>query len=253
MLSSRSDRKHRKMEANVLKSANKIVTVSQNWALDFQNLGAKDVEVITNGFDEDDFENISSTPSQKFELIHIGSLNKDRNPIILWEALSELVKEDEKINDDLKITFIGQTDYSVFESLMKNSLEQFVNKTDYKPHDELMNVAGTARVLLLPLNNTPNVNGIIPGKLFEYLALNISILCIGPRDGDSAKIIEECDAGIVVDFDDKEKMKLALQGIYEDFIYGKLPNRIIDSNRLKYSRKKLTGEVAKLLIEIADK
>jgi len=253
MLSSRADQEHRRMETSVLKSADKIATVSQNWALDFQNLGAQDVEVITNGFDEEDFENIKSISSKRFELIHIGSLNKDRNPIILWEAMSDLINENKKLTEDLKITFIGQTDYSVFESLKKYSLDKYVEKADYKPHDELMNIAGTARVLLLPLNNTPNVNGIIPGKLFEYLALKIPILCAGPEDGDSAKIIDECKAGIVVDFDDKEKMKIALQGFYRDFNDGKLLDKRKDNGRLNYTRKKLTGEIAKLLDIISDK
>jgi len=252
MLSARSDKKHRKMERSVLLSSDKIVTVSQNWALDFQNLGAKDVTVITNGFDEEDFENIESSPSEKFEIIHIGSLNKDRNPIVLWEALSELINENQKMKEDLRLTLIGQTDYSVFDSLKNYLLDSFANKAEYKPHDELMNIAGTARVLLLPLNKTPNVNGIIPGKLFEYLALKIPILCIGPEDGDSAKIINECKAGIVIDFEDKEKMKRSLQNLYIDFINGETPDKSKDSNRLNFTRRKLTGEMAKLLNAISE-
>ncbi|MCK4664782.1 MAG: glycosyltransferase, partial [Bacteroidales bacterium] len=225
---------------------------SWNWAVDFQNIGARNVEVITNGYDEDDFENIKSSPSKKFELIHIGSLNKDRNPINFWEALSELIKENKKLTKDLKITFIGQTDYSVFESLKKYSLDNYAEKADYKPHDELMNIAGTARILLLPLNDTPNVNGIIPGKLFEYIALKIPILCIGPENGDSAKIINECNAGIVADFEDKEKIKTALQGFYKEFIDGRLSYSTVDNNRLKYSRKKLTKDIADILNVISE-
>ena len=251
-LTSWADHIHKRMENEVLRRADKVVTVSWNWAVDFQNIGARNVEVITNGYDEDDFENIKSSPSKKFELIHIGSLNKDRNPINFWEALSELIKENKKLTKDLKITFIGQTDYSVFESLKKYSLDNYAEKADYKPHDELMNIAGTARILLLPLNDTPNVYGIIPGKLFEYIALKIPILCIGPENGDSAKIINECNAGIVADFEDKEKIKTALQGFYKEFIDGRLSYSTVDNNRLKYSRKKLTKDIADILNVISE-
>jgi glycosyltransferase involved in cell wall biosynthesis len=253
MLTVPADKKHRRMEQQVLKTADKLVTVSRNWAKDFEKLGASEVDVITNGFDPDDFKNLKYKPSEKFEIIHIGSMNKDRNPTVLWEALHELVKEDILFSDRLKITFIGQTDYSVFEELEKNELTAHVEKTDYKPHDELMTIAGIASVLLLPLNNTPNVNGIIPGKLFEYLALNRPIFCIGPEEGDSARIIKECNAGIIASFDDKEKMKSGILKLFKDYTSGKKPQAENEKIRNKYSRQKLTGEMVELLNEMIKK
>jgi glycosyltransferase involved in cell wall biosynthesis len=253
MLTVPADKKHRRMEQQVLKTADKLVTVSRNWAKDFEKLGASEVDVITNGFDPDDFKNLKYKPSEKFEIIHIGSMNKDRNPTVLWEALHELVKEDILFSDRLKITFIGQTDYSVFEELEKNELTAYVEKTYYKPHDELMTIAGIASVLLLPLNNTPNVNGIIPGKLFEYLALNRPIFCIGPEEGDSARIIKECNAGIIASFDDKEKMKSGILKLFKDYTSGKKPQAENEKIRNKYSRQKLTGEMVELLNEMIKK
>ncbi|MCD4683149.1 MAG: glycosyltransferase family 4 protein [Bacteroidales bacterium] len=253
MLSARADRKHRRMELKVIKNADNLVTVNWNMAKEFRELGAKNVEVVTNGFDPDDFKDIKSQPSEKFEIFHIGSMNKDRNPKVFWKALRELVNEYDSFSNHLKITFIGQTDYSVFEEIEKNSLNSYVNNILYKPHDELMTETAKASILFLPLNNTTNANGITPGKLFEYLALNRPIFCIGPEDGDSAKIIHECNAGVVINFDEKDKIKIAIQKFYTDFIDGKLDEAITDSNRLNYTRKKLTYEIATLLETISDK
>ncbi len=253
MLSARADRKHRRMEQKVIKNADNLVTVNWNLAKEFMELGAKNVEVVTNGFDPDDFMDIKSQPPGKFEIFHIGSMNKDRNPKVFWKALRELVNEYDSFSDHLKITFIGQTDYSVFEEIEKNSLKSYVNNIHYKPHDELMTEAAKANILFLPLNNTPNASGITPGKLFEYLALNRPVFCIGPENGDSAKIINDCKAGIVIDFDDKEKMKTALQEFYKDFMDGKLLDRSDDKSRLNYTRKKLTSEIAILLDDISDR
>ena len=250
MLTKLADRKHKRMEQNVLKSADKLITVSWNWALDFQKLGADNVEVVTNGFDPDDFSSINFKPSYKFEIVHIGSMNKDRNPLVLWEALHELINEKDIFSQDLKLTFVGQTDYSVFEALEKSGLSEYAEKINYKPHDELMKSAGNAGVLLLPLNNTPNVNGIIPGKIFEYLALKRPVLCIGPEDGDSARILKECNAGSVADFNDKQKMKSILLQLYSDFKSGR--NSIVGNKEAmdRYSRKRLTEEIAGLLNEM---
>lgn len=113
-----------------------------------------------------------------------------------------------------------------------------------------MTRAGIASVLLLPLNNTPNVNGIMPGKLFEYLALNKPIFCIGPEEGDSATIIKECNAGIVAGFDDKEKVKSGILNLYRNYITGTTPYAEKAEIKNKYSRKELTESMVELLNEM---
>ncbi|MCD4729290.1 MAG: glycosyltransferase family 4 protein [Bacteroidales bacterium] len=253
MLTAKADKKHRQMEQQVLKTADKLVTVSWNCARDFEKLGADKVEVITNGFDPDDFINLKYKPSVKFEIIHIGSMNKDRNPSVFWEALHELNNEENTFSKDLKLTFVGQTDYSVFEALEKFGITTYAEKINYKPHDELLTSARNASVLLLPLNNTPNVLGIVTGKIFEYLALQKPIFCIGPEEGDCARIIKECNAGLVAGFDDKEKMKSGLLKLYEDYKFGKILKAENDEDIKIYSRQKLTGDMVELLNEMIKK
>jgi len=251
MLTKRGDNKHRKMEREVLTSADRLVTVSWNWAKDFKGLGAKNIHAITNGFDHDDFKNITYTKSEKFELIHLGSFNKDRNPLQLWEALGELCQQDEKFRNSLKITLIGQTDFSIFETLEKHKLTSFVNKISYKPHDEVLTIAGNASVLLLPLNDTPHVSGIVPGKIFEYIALKRPILCIGTVNGDSARIITECKAGTIAGFKDKKAIKSALEVFFTEYISGTDKMELRPEVAL-YSRKTLSGKIASILNEISE-
>jgi glycosyltransferase involved in cell wall biosynthesis len=250
MLTKQSDKAHMKMEQQVLKLANKIVTVSGFWAKDFEKLSGKKVEVVTNGFDPDDFKTLKYKRGDKFELVHLGSMNKDRNPVILWKALSEFCLEDDRFESKLKITFIGQTDYSVFESLKEFNLSGHAEKIDYLPHQQAMELAANASVLLLPLNNTPNVDGIIPGKLFEYLALQRPILCIGPEGGDSAKIILDCKAGIIAGFEDMAGIKSSINKLYGEFISDDAIKVSQQANIDQHSRKKLAGDIASLLNEI---
>jgi len=180
-------------------------------------------------------------------------MNKDRNPVNLWKALADLCREDENFKSKLKVTFIGQTDYSVFESIKENKLEDQSEKIDYLPHKLAMERAANAAVLMLPLNNTPNADGIIPGKLFEYLALQRPILCIGPEKGDSAKIIRDCKAGIVIGFEDEQRMKTSIKSLYGEFISDDLKVTSGLDNMNKHSRKKLAGDIAYLLDEISKK
>ena len=252
MLTRWSDKKHRKQEKKVLGNADKVVTVSQNWARDFIKIVDRPVEVITNGFDPEDFVGLQIKPQQNFEMVHLGSMNKDRNPDVLWQALAEFCSENKDFKQQLKILLIGQTDHTVVESIRKYGLDHQTEKISYLPHKEAMERAANAVVLLLPLNNTPNVDGIIPGKLFEYLALHRPILCIGPENGDSAWIILDCKAGYVHHFGDKEGIINSVKHLFELSQKGKLVREGQGEDYFKHSRKKLAGDIADLLNEMTN-
>ncbi|MDX1651377.1 MAG: glycosyltransferase family 4 protein [Brumimicrobium sp.] len=245
MLSKKADRKHKKLEKSVLEGADAVTTVSKHCAIGLNEITDKKVNVITNGFDTDDFQHLPSFQYDEFSITHLGSMNPDRNPFALWDALSELVKENEQFRKDLRIRFIGKTDLSVFEALEKRSLSDKVENLKYLPHDQAVNKAAESAVLLLALNNTPNVMGIAPGKLYEYLALNRPILSVGPPSGDAARIVTEANAGKTIDFDDVQQAKEIIMEWYSRFQNKSLN---VESGSIeKFSRKALTEKLSGLL------
>ena len=247
-LSRRADRKHRKLEQSVLKSADQVVTVSWHWADDFKELGAPGIQVITNGFDEDDFKVDASPDPNEFSIAHIGSLNKDRNPPVLWEALKELCEEVDGFREKLVIRLVGNTDISVRGELDRLGIMDRADFKDYMPHKEVLKMQKESQVLLLLMNDTPNVLGVVPGKLFEYMASGRPLLAIGPKNGDSARIITESKAGKVCGFKEKEAMKDAIRGMFAAYQAGKLS---VDSEDItKYSRRSVTGNMAEVLYRI---
>jgi len=248
MLTGIADKIHRKKELAVLKNADEVVTVSRNWAKDFQKLYNRRIEVITNGFDDEDFRDIKRTADKKFTVVHIGAMNKDRNPHMLWEAVGELLAGNPKMKDELEIKLIGANDHSVLSGISKHGLDQWVTTIREMPHEEVLKHTVSAQVLLLALNDTPNVSGIIPGKIFEYIAARRPILCIGPEDGDSAEIIREIGAGQTVDFGNKEKMKQILNGYFDLYMKNDLNNQSADFE--KYSRRNLCVRITGLLDKI---
>lgn len=237
--------KHRRLERAVLSSADAVVTVSRQWARDLNRLGAKDTQVITNGFDPEDFSFMPVEVDEAFLLTHIGSLNADRNPDILWQSLAELCNENEKLAENLQLRFIGRNDISLKESLEKHNLLHRTDFIDYLPHEEALRLAAKSSVLLLLLNNTPNQMGIIPGKTFEYLALEKPILCIGPTDGASANLLKETNAGVTCGFKETEKMKGVIRSYFHQWINEPDEEQIININ--SYSRKSLTSDLSVIL------
>ena len=249
MLSKWADKKHHRLEDEVIKHADALVTVSPNWAKDFKNQSKRDFNVIYNGFDEKDFTDKEVQLDQKFSIVHTGSMNKDRNPHNLWKVLGEICSEIEGFSDNLEIKMVGPTDIAIKNALHENNLNENLNKIDYVPHSEVANYLLGAQLLLLPINDTPNSMGVIPGKLFEYLAARRPIICIGPLKGDSCRIINETQAGYTFSFNNKSDLKSALILLYNEYTEtGKVE---CSSNSIeKFSRRNLTGQMADLLNEI---
>lgn len=242
-----ADRKQHKLELEVLTKADKVVTVSWTWAQGLGRLGNRNVRVIQNGFDWSGSQNDEPKAlSKKFTITHLGVIGPARNAPTLWAALHELQSSLEDFSKALKIKLVGHVDRSVLDSLQTNHLSDNTEIIPHVPHDEVQQLQNASQVLLLLVNNSPNAKGILTGKLYEYLASGRPILCIGPENGDAARLLEETKAGITIGFDDKEKMKEVIMDYYQQYITNGLPNNKKTSIE-KYSRKALAGEYAKLL------
>ena len=246
-----ADRKHHRLENEVLSTADKVVTVSPNWAARLDNLGAKGALTIYNGYDSDDNTQQIATLSEEFTLTYLGVLSAIQNPENLWKALGELIREDDEFGKHLKINMIGQIDSSVKKSIDDCGLSGHVKFTPYIPHDQVSQAQRNATLLLLLLlpDTEIRAKGLLTGKMFEYLASGRPILCIGPEDGDAANILKETRAGVTVDFNNKEKMK---ETILDYFNKSKENQCVtIDNSKVeKYSRKNLTKEYVQLLNKI---
>jgi glycosyltransferase involved in cell wall biosynthesis len=217
-----ADRRHHRMELEVLKTADLVTTVSWEMARDFRVTGAKNVEVVTNGYDEEDFAGVNTAPDPEFVILHTGSLNKDRNPIEFFEALKILRDQNAEFREKCKLRLIGKTDHAVRESLENFGLSSMLEQIEFVLHEKVPAELARASLLVLPLNNTPNAKGILTGKLFEYLASGRKVLAIGPVDGDVARVLEETKAGIIVPFGETDKMTDALLELFEQYRKGNL-------------------------------
>ena len=239
---------HKTMEQHVFRNADKVTICSDTWKRDLESIGAKDVSVIVWGYDEDDFKNINVELSPKFTLSHYGSLGPDRNAKTLWKACSIIADENKIFADDLEIElagFIGHSVLNEIESLgLKNNLVLFKHLS----RKETLERMHRSQVLLLILNNMPNVNGRLPGKLFEYLASRRPVLVIGPEESDASKIVHGVNAGNTCNFNDLEKTISAVKDLYEKYKSGRLIANKSDISQ--YSNRNLTKKLAGFLDRI---
>lgn len=243
-LSNKSKKKHHFLEQEVLQNSDAVLVVGETMKRNFSAY-SKNIHIITNGFDTD--TKTSSTKTildTKFTITHIGLMNADRNPKILWEVLEELMRENEGFKKDIQIKLIGKLANEVAISISKFP-EEMIDKIGYLSHSEVKKYQLKSQVLLLAINNVPSAKGIITGKIFEYLQAKRPILAIGPKDGDLAEILKKTNSGVIVDFDDKEKLKAEVLRLYLAYKAGSL--QVSSQNITQYHRENLTQELANII------
>ncbi|MBC9795642.1 glycosyltransferase family 4 protein [Sinomicrobium sp. FJxs] len=244
-LSRLSQKKHRKLEQKVLNTADRLIVTSYITAEEFRAKTSKLVEVITNGYDPMFVE--KTEPDETFTIAHIGSLLTERNPEALWEALAELVREHKDFADSLILKFAGTVSGEVLQSLEKHGLDKYMKLLGYLPHEEALKLQRSSRILLLLEMDKPETRGIIPGKLFEYMAAKRPVIAIGPEGWDVAKIIAETGCGTTFTYPEKEAIKNKLYQSYERYLWNKL--KVSPTGIQKYSRKSLAGKLAAIIKE----
>ena len=242
-LTQTSQEKHLQLESEVLNVADHILVTSPTTKKEFSKLTTKPISVITNGYD---VEYIEKNPmDSKFSIAHIGSFLSDRNPRIFWKALSELIKENKDFKQDFELKLIGKVSQEILDVISEFKLSNYLNNLGYLSHKEALVEQKSSQVLLLVEINSDETVGIIPGKLFEYMAAERPILAIGPEDADFAQIIKETNSGTFFTYDQKDEVKEQIVKLYDSYKQNEL--KVYAMGLQYYSRKKLTEKLANII------
>ncbi len=244
-MSSLIKKRHQKLEQEVLREANAVMTISPTFQQDLEKLAHRKVKLLTNGYDPADLP-VGFSPRQKKEnelhLVYSGVIDSIRNPIPLLKALKE---EFAGTGEKVKLTFVGNVSESVREFVRENEwLASRVEFPGYVSHSEVFGYYAAADVLVLILTNTKNAQGNIPGKLFEYLSTGVPVLALGDPDGDSAKILKEAGGGEVIRHEDFVKIQIALRKLMDGDGESKSDAKID-----RFSRRALAHDLAEILDE----
>ena len=230
-------------EQACLQNADTLIVVSEDIKRRFgeaRETILEKIHVIPNGFDEEDFssEQIKNEDKKKY-ISYVGNLGLQYPIEDFLKTFSELVK----VDPQWRIRFVGNVSDVVNTEIQKLGLEKWVEFIPYVEHKKAVEYMINSDLLLLIIPNTENNKGILTGKLFEYIATGNPIIYIGPEDGDAVDIMKRNTVYIALN--SKEK-KVVLE-----FILNSSSNKleVNPSSKNTFSRKKLTGEVAKLILE----
>ena len=235
--------RHKELEQLVLTNADKIVVTSNTTQQEFQQITRQPITVITNGYD-------SITPANiildnEFTISHIGSMLTGRNPKNLWKVLSELIQENPAFEKALRLQFIGVVSDDVLQTIKKAGLEKYIDVKGYVSHEKAIQYQQKSQILLLAEIDSPDTIGIIPGKLFEYMAAERPIIGVGPQGWEVANILAETKTGAIFEYSNHFQLKNVLLNWFEQYQNQKLG--VNSKNINEYSRRELTRKLAEYI------
>ncbi|WP_439132672.1 glycosyltransferase family 4 protein [Polaribacter sp.] len=241
-------RKNKRLEDSVLKNADCVLTVSKTLQTEFAK-NAKIVAVITNGFDDEVLSKEHQKLDDKFTISYIGLLPKQSNPIVLFKVLQELCAENLDFKNNLQLNFIGDISSEVQTEIELNNLQDNCVFKGYVHHQKAIEYQKKAQVLLLLIPNVKKSEGILTGKLFEYLTAKRPILAIGSEQGDLSEVLKITNSGVVVNFDNPKKLKMEISSLYNAYKEGNL--KVASKNIDQFHRKELTKKLATIIKSLA--
>lgn len=238
---------HHKLEASVLGTADNVIIVTPFYQRQFEKLSNREVHLITNGYDNDDFKNLKIAKTRKFMIRHVGFVNEkhDFNPFLA--AVEELINGERNFGSAVQLDFVGEVHPSIKNFIEKSKgLSLVTTFTSTVSHKELVSIYGKSSLLLLVLSGIKDAEGYLTGKLFEYMATGLPVLGVGPEHGDAAALLRESGAGKMIDADNKAAIKKYLMETFIKWANSESPvTKARDAGA--YSRENLTKKLVDLL------
>ena len=248
----------RAMQRKVVRSASALIATTQHSAAALRAVAVEAgtrplVTHIYNGFDADDLHHghaplldpVIETDTQRetYKLSYVGTLWNLTSVEPIVRAVKLLSEQSPDLAARLELHFAGRRTGPQDELLNQlDGLPCRVTRQPYVDHDEAVNLMQTSDGLCLLLADLPDAGRVVPGKLFEYMAVRQPIFAITPP-GEVADLLRDYPLGFVHSPHDVEGLARRLGDEIERKRLGvPLPVGLHDVNQ--FERRQLTAQLA---------
>jgi glycosyltransferase involved in cell wall biosynthesis len=194
-------KKDKIFELQVLEQCSSALVVSEPIATLFaaksSTINPSKITVLPNGFDPADFPTGVWPPRDVFRITYVGTMADSYAPQVFFSSLSNLIEKNKQ--NRIQLRLIGSVSAGLRKLIHEMGLDEAVEMIGHVSHHEAVHYMCDSSLLLLLIPETKNAEGILTGKLFEYLGAGLPVLGIGPPHGAAAAILEQCRAGKIFD------------------------------------------------------
>jgi len=240
------------MENNIVNKADSIIAVTPTSKLNYEKifcLEANKAHEITNGYDEEDFNNLISKKEKndKFTIVHNGLLYMIRTPETFLKAITNLIKNGKINKSKINVLFpLIENEEKWKEYIMDNDLVDVVKITGYLNHKESLDLATNSDLLLLIIGSGVENRSVYTGKVFEYLRLCKPILSLSPKESLVEKLIDKTNRGKNFEFDDIQGIEDYILEMYIKWEKGDINELKITKDIKSYDRIALTNKLTNI-------
>ncbi len=245
---------HQMMERHTVEAERILVTTDWQRRKLIELYPGCSVEKIPNGYEEEDFaglEDVNPDP-EKFTVLHAGMLTLERKSEKFLKGVSLFLNRTEDAKGLLRIIFAGGRESANEKWVSKLGLENIVVFKDNLPHRECVRLEKSSHVLLLIKHDDNRYNGLIPGKLYEYIGAARPILAVVP-DGEAKNIVQDLDRGETAQVNDPEDIAGKIEILFDLYKTRKLDSSYSLEDVPKYSRRSEAERLNSLLSEVVYK
>lgn len=191
-------------------------------------------EIMPHILIDKELEDTLGSPKDKcFNIIHTGSIGKERNPEKFFIALSNTLKNHKDWR--IKVTFLGIVDRdknSLINDLCdKYGLGDVIVAKEPIPYNDCMEFVKKFDLCLI-IEAACEEGIFLPSKVADYLQNGKSIMSISPQVGTINDLYKDGVIDYFGEVNSPSSIQIALEQAYTDFIIGKLKK---EKNLLAFS------------------
>lgn len=248
-----------RMERRLLQRADVVITVSEPKTAYMQRLHPRlkaRWETLTNGYDTELYgERRRTRPfaGDTLEFVYTGRLFKNRRGYAFAEALGRIHRADPAAVRHVRVRIIGGVEPEIrrrYDRILADygiaHLYDFAGDVSYA---EAMDAQVNCDYLLLIVDTGETSDGVIPGKLFEYVSVRRPIFALCDP-GSTQQIIERARLGKAVPAESVD----ACEAMLREWLTRPVPETVDadDAYLAQFDRRAITARFARLLDEVVD-
>ena len=238
---------NRWFESIAINKCDYVITTTVNHTKYFRDEHKADkVELIYNGYDEEDFNFKVPKKINKDKMIfnHVGKLADGR---VLHNILIALECLDEDLLKNIELNLVGRLSEENEICIKKSRVAQIINKIGHCSHHDALKMMFQSDVLL----HHQFLDDNIAAKIFEYVRVSKPILAVCPRNSEIWNLIAKYNIGVCIDSNDHEGIKKAIILLYNQWKDGTLTFHSSADLLEKFDRKKQAQQLINLFERVS--
>lgn len=239
-----------KMEQDVIRVTDEIITtnrrIKEYLIEEYDYLKHEDINIISHGFDEEDFKKASSAPlpeKPKMRFTIAGSFFDLMTPRYFFEAMTIVFRKHPELRGKIETCIIGGLSRENLKLIQKYNISDSVFNPGYLNHNDAIRYMLASDVLWFTVDKGDGNEVILPVRMAEYFGARKPILATVP-DGAAKQLLRGYDAVRICEPDEPEEIAKLIKEYYDLYLKRMMP----DANEElvgKFNIEKMTNQLVR--------